>query len=161
MNTRFYLIPFLFILFSCVSKDEFKQLQEENSSLRFEINMLNTTIETQNRGIENYKTQIESLQERKLEIEKELVKYKPKGNILSSKTFSDQEAINTVNDYFNFYDRDYVIRNIQVRRKSNASFWVSYEKTNRKFADNDFHYNSETKVLEFYENNKYQLKNNW
>lgn len=161
MNIKFYLIPFLFVLFSCVSKDEFKQLQEENSSLKFEVDMLNTTIERQNSEVENYKTQIESLEERNLEIENELVRYKPKGNILSSKTFSEQEAENTVNDYYSFYERDYVIRNIQVRRKSNASFWVSYEKANRKFSNDDFFYKSETKILEFYENDNYQLKNNW
>ena len=161
MNTKLYLIPLLFALFSCVSKDEFKKLQKENSSLRFEIDMLNTTIETQNGKIKNHEIQIESLEEQKLEVENELVKYKPKGSILSSKTFSEQEAINTVNDYYSFYERNYVIRNIQVRRKSNASFWVSYEKVSRQFAESDFHYNSETKVLEFYENDSYQLKNNW
>lgn len=90
-----------------------------------------------------------------------MVRYKPKGNILSSKTFSEQEAENTVNDYYSFYERNYVIRNIQVRRKSNASFWVSYEKANRKFSNDDFFYKSETKILEFYENDNYQLKNNW
>ncbi|UUV22621.1 DUF3450 domain-containing protein [Paenimyroides aestuarii] len=161
MNTKIYLIPFVFLLISCVPKDKYKQLEEENNSLQFEIDNQNMTLAVQSQDIENYKKQIERLEEQKSEIEKELIKYKPKGKTLSSKTFSEQEAINTVNDYYNFYERDYVIRNVKVRRQTNASFWVSYEKVNRKFAENDFHYNAETKVLEFYDDNKYQLKNNW
>jgi len=80
---------------------------------------------------------------------------------LDSKYYSDQQAINTVNDYFNFYERNYVVRNIKVRRKTNASFWVSYEKANSKFSDSDFHYNAETKILEYYSNNTYNLKHSY
>lgn len=59
-----------------------------------------------------------------------------------------------------------MIRNIQVRRKSNASFWVSYEKTDKStasselFSNVDYLYRAETKILKFYENNHYQLKDN-
>lgn len=167
MNIKPYIIPFLFILSSCVSKEEYEQLQNDNKELRNEIQSLKRIINDKETDLKNNQTTVEylntalnELRDKKIELENQLNRYKPKGNILDSKTYSEQEAINTVNDYYNFYERNYVIRNIQVRRKSNASFWVSYEKVSRRLANHDFHYNSETKILEFYENNKYQLKNN-
>lgn len=160
MKINLYLIPFLFLLISCVSKDDLEKLQKENSDLKFEINMQNTNLARQDAEIELYKQQIENLEKKNSENKNQLGNHNPNKNILSTKTFSEEEAINTINDYYDFYERNYVIRNVKVRRKSNSSFWVSYEKVNRKFVDQDFHYNSETKTLEFYENGNYQLKHN-
>lgn len=168
MNTKIYLILVLAALTGCVSKNEFKELESINDSLRNEIQSLKETISDQELDLKNNESTISYLnsdlknqRRQQTEIEKELNRYKPKGNVLSKRTHTEQEAINTVNDYFDFYERDYVVRNIKVRRKSNASFWVSYEKADRRNANSDFFYSSETKILEFYENNKYQLKYNW
>lgn len=168
MNTKIYLIPVLALLLSCVSKNEFEEIQNINDSLRIEIQSLKNTISDQELDLKNNESTISYLnsdlkeqRSQQIEIEKELNRYKPKGDVLSSRNHTEQEAINTVNDYFDFYERDYVVRNIKVRRKSNASFWVSYEKASRRNANSDFFYSSETKILEFYENNKYQLKYNW
>lgn len=167
MNIKLYFFFFLFILTSCVSKEEYEQLRNENEELHNEIQSLKNIINDKETDLKNNETTVEylnaalnELREEKTEVENQLNRYRPKGNILDSKTYSEQEAINTVNDYYNFYERNYVIRNIQVRRKSNASFWVSYEKANRRNADRDFFYSAETKILEFYENNHYQLKDN-
>ncbi len=151
-------------LISCVPKSEYENLKLEYTDLNTKYENLqyeNEQLEKEITDFSEIKNSYENLIQEKIKLEKELANHRPKGNRLSQKTYSERQAIETVQDYFDFYDRDYVIRNIKVRRKSNSSFWVSYEKVNRKFSDNDFHYNSETKILDFFENDEYRLRYDW
>lgn len=163
-------IVFISVLFltSCVTKEEFEQLQTENVKLKNQVRLLENDTKLLKAERNNCKEHLNSLdfslnkvKNEKIELEQELDNYRPKGSILSKEHYTEQEAIDAINDNYEFYERDFKAKNIQVRRKSNASFWVSYEKYRiyRGFADKnrEFFVNSETIILEFNENNTYRL----
>lgn len=58
MNTKIYLIPVLALLLSCVSKNEFEELENINDSLRNEIQSLKNTISDQELDLKNSESTI-------------------------------------------------------------------------------------------------------
>ena len=61
MNTKIYLIPVLALLLSCVSKNEFEEIQNINDSLRIEIQSLKNTISDQELDLKNSESTISYL----------------------------------------------------------------------------------------------------
>ena len=102
----------------------------------------------QHKEIESLKTENNNLKSKALALEKTLdsinlkVQNKSKANKTvkipvntsqaTGKYYSEAEAIDYVKDYYNFYNADYIVKNIRVRRISNNKFHVSLEEMSKR-----------------------------
>ncbi|HFG0566541.1 TPA: hypothetical protein ACGFUW_002323 [Flavobacterium psychrophilum] len=83
---------------------------------------------------------------------------------LNSKTISvqytEEKALEFLEDYFSFYNADEAYRNPNVRRISNNVFYISLQTCINKaeFMEDDFHWNSKVLVLKIQSSTKYTIK---
>ena len=105
----------------------------------------------QQKEIESLKTENNNLKSKSLALEKTLdsinlkVKSKSKINKIAKTPentsqatgnyYSESDAIDYVKDYYNFYNADYVVRNIMVRRITNNKFHVSLEEMSKNIME--------------------------
>ena len=138
----------------------------------------------QQKEIESLKTENNNLKSKSLVLEKTLdsinLKFKNKSKAdktvkipvntsqATGKYYSEAEAIDFVKDYYNFYNADYIVKNIRVRRISNNKFQVSLEEMSKnimeikesiaKLKGEEVKWDSNNYTLTIFNENNYILK---
>ena len=115
----------------------------ENIELQIERNELaNELQKTQ----ENYDLLLYEKQQKEIEINK-------------TPYISEKQALQYIQDYYSFYNKDFKYRNVQLRRKAKNSFTVSLEECIDKadFTSGDFFWNSTVRTLTVYEDGNYDF----
>lgn len=115
---NFFYICLLMGVVSCVSKSEYEKLENDNRKLEAENNQLEYKLSSLRLEYYQVKSDYDNMVEaqRKEDIEKNSKKY-----------VSEADAVNHVNDYYDFYNSDISHRNIKLRRTGNNSFVISIE----------------------------------
>ncbi|HFG0566739.1 hypothetical protein [Flavobacterium psychrophilum] len=74
--------------------------------------------------------------------------------------YSEEKALEFLEDYFSFYNADEAYRNPNVRRVSNNVFYISLQTCINKteFLEDDFHWNAKVYVLKIQSSTKYTIK---
>ncbi|WP_438423019.1 hypothetical protein [Aquimarina macrocephali] len=109
-----------FLLFGCVSKSEYEQLEAREEYAR----------ETAKEYIHLYDSLIyvviPKLEEKIKQQNKPRKKAKTK-----SKFYTEQQALNFVKDWYGFYNAEWIYRNPRIRRSANNVFVVSLEEATK------------------------------
>ncbi len=143
------------IFFGCVNKSDYEIIEKENRELKSEIENLrlkvneleNNLNKKQNRN----NSSISSIQNKNSKSINE--------SIDNSKYFDESEALNLVQDYYDFYNADFAYKNPRVRRMTNNKFRISLKECINKepFLSDDFHWSSVNYILTINNNGKYTM----
>jgi predicted RNase H-like nuclease (RuvC/YqgF family) len=114
------LLIFCLLLFSsCISRSEFDKLRIENECLKKRVMELESEISSLN---DKYNAAI---------IEKRIIDSQKK----ERKIFTEMQALQCLEDYYNFYRRDYSYRDPMVKRSQDNSFLISLEESEKMNSD--------------------------
>lgn len=159
IKKKLFFLGFFIFLFSssCVLKSDYNKLEKEKrdleselektkkelSDVNFKYSLLNVLLEEQ----EEEQEKIE-MEKRQAEIEKNKKPY-----------IKENQALDYIDDYYNFYKKDMLYRNVELRRIAKNSFRVSLETCTKKgdFSNEDFFWSSEVRTLSVYNNGKYEF----
>ena len=145
-------IPFFF---GCVNKSDFENVENENKELKTELENLRKKV---NELENNSNTKPNRVQSN--------INSTPNKNSKSinesfdnSKHYDESEALNLVQDYYDFYNADFAYKNARVRRMSNNKFRISLKECINKepFLSDDFHWSSINYILTINSNGKYTM----
>lgn len=137
MKTKLVLLVIITItLIGCVSKSEYEKLEKELEKTKQEL----TYIKGQ------YEVLLE--EKRQAEIERNRKPY-----------ISEAQALQYIKDNYDFYEKDMLYRNVQLRRIDDNSFRVSLETCTKKgsFSNDNFFWFSTVRTLIVYNNGKYDF----
>jgi hypothetical protein len=151
MYKLFYrLILTTLTLTSCVSESDYKKLKQENEGLTEENEGLKTKVKQLNVRIDNLTIENRDLLEDKNKKEKK---------IQISSLHTEEEALRLLNDYYEFYDANFVYRNPKVRQVSENVFKISLEECSKKTAsvNNGYFWESIVIKLSIYDDGKYDV----
>ena len=140
----FMILP-LFIVASCVSKEEHRSALEKIDELNQQVYDLEDLVNV-------YKRQIDDCNKK---LEEYLSEQRSKPQI------SEAQAKQYVKDYYAFYKRDWRYKNLQVRRTDKNSFIISLMESQRHVADDDFFYSSHVYRLTVSQDGSYVMENNY
>jgi len=94
-----------------------------------------------------------------LSVVAQTTKKKPSTTKKASVKYSEEKALELVEDNYTFYDAGNKYRNAKVRRVSNNVFYVSLEECSKDFADKgDFFWHAKVYVLTIASNTKYRFE---
>jgi hypothetical protein len=109
---------------------EIESLKTENNNLKSKSLVLEKTLDSINLKIKNKSKADKS------------VKIPVNTSQATGKYYSEAEAIDYVKDYYNFYNADYIVKNIRVRRIANNKFHVSLEEMSKRIYEMEKSMNS-------------------
>ena len=143
MKKAFYLIFATVLFFGCVSQSEYDKLQEENKKLKEKNSIQFARIALLTSELDELEREKE-----KAQIEKNRIKW-----------YSDDQALNYVKDYYEFYNTDNKFRNVKIRRVTDNEFRVSLEECTKKasFSNDDFFWNARVYRLTIDNKGKYDM----
>jgi hypothetical protein len=152
---KILMLSVISIFFGCVNKSDYEIIEKENRELKSEIENLrlkvneleNNLNKKQNRN----NSSISSIQNKNSKSINE--------SIDNSKYFDESEALNLVQDYYDFYNADFAYKNPRVRRMTNNKFRISLKECINKepFLSDDFHWSSVNYILTINNNGKYTM----
>lgn len=151
-----FIIP---IFFGCVNKSEYENIEKENNELKLELEDLRKKVNElendlnnkQNRNNSNINSNINSTTNKNSKSINETND--------NTKYYDESEALNLVQDYYDFYNADFAYKNLRVRRMSNNKFRISLKECINKepFLSDDFHWSSVNYILTINNNGKYTM----
>lgn len=156
MKNNIIFLSVLSLLLSCGNQqDEINNLSKENKELKEKIELLSQKIDT--------------IKVQPKPVTKKDSKTSRSGNSsndgtvenkTSTKKYSEEEALEYIKDYYDYYHADHVYRNARARRITNNKFDISLEECINKtdFADNEFFWSSKVLVLSIKGNGKYHVE---
>jgi|GEM_PF-3426912 len=134
--------PIIFVLFilflgSCVPKSNYDKLKLEYNKLKSENDSLKTSLKSQNN--KGNRKRVKQAQ-------------------TSSKLYSDEDALEFVKDYYDFYNANYKYRNARVRRISNNEFLISLEECDKDLTSNESFWNARVRTLTIKDDGTYHIQ---
>ena len=141
--------------FGCVNKSDYETLEKENRELKTEIEDLRQKVFGLEHNLKEkqYRNnlKINSIQNKNSKSINETID--------NSKHFDESEALNLVQDYYDFYNADFAYKNPRVRRMTNNKFRISLKECVNKepFLSDDFHWSSVNYILTINNNGKYTM----
>lgn len=152
---KLLMLSVISIFFGCVNKSDYELVEKENKELKLELENLrlkvneleNNVNKKQNRNNSN----INLIQNKNSKSINETID--------NSKYFDESEALNLVQDYYDFYKADFAYKNPRVRRMTNNKFRISLKECINKepFLSDDFHWSSVNYILTINNNGKYTM----
>jgi len=89
----------------------------------------------------------------------QITKKKSNSKVISVQ-YSEEKALEFLEDYFSFYNAAEAYRNPNLRRISNNVFYISLQTciNEKEFMENDFFWHSKVLVLKIQSSTKYKIK---
>jgi hypothetical protein len=155
MNKIFYFLTITLIFTCCgVPKSDYNKLKSDNEKLDSAYQNLKQEVEKLKEGKSSNKKTTKSKSTESNFEDKSIMEEKPQS---SSKSISEYDALQYVDDWYNFYNADMQYRNPSVRRISNNKFYISVEECQKSFTHDDFFWRSVVLVLNVKNNGKYTV----
>ena len=152
---KLLILSVISIFFGCVNKSDYETVEKENRQLKTEIEDLRQKVYGLEHNLKEKQyrnnSKINSIQNKNSKSINETID--------NSKHFDESEALNLVQDYYDFYNADFAYRNPRVRRMTNNKFRISLKECVNKepFLSNDFHWSSVNYILTINNNGKYTM----
>ena len=152
---KLLILAVISIFFGCVNKSDYETLEKENRQLKTEIEDLRQKVFGLEHNLKEkqYRNnlKINSIQNKNSKSINETID--------NSKHFDESEALNLVQDYYDFYNADFAFKNPRVRRMTNNKFRISLKECINKepFLSDDFHWSSVNYILTINNNGKYTM----
>ena len=152
---KLLMLSVISIFFGCVNKSDYETLEKENRQLKTEIEDLRQKVFGLEHNLKEkqYRNNLNrsSIQNKNSKSINETID--------TSKHFDESEALNLVQDYYDFYNADFAFKNPRVRRMTNNKFRISLKECINKepFLSDDFHWSSVNYILTINNNGKYTM----
>lgn len=152
---KLLILAVISFFFGCVNKSDYETLEKENRQLKTEIEDLRQKVFGLEHNLKEkqYRNNLNrsSIQNKNSKSINETID--------TSKHFDESEALNLVQDYYDFYNADFAFKNPRVRRMTNNKFRISLKECINKepFLSDDFHWSSVNYILTINNNGKYTM----